>query len=114
MGSAENGDDYLNNLLHELLVNGVEWVHHEGKKKGKITLYALSTCVWCKKTKQLLTELGVDFYYIYVDELTPKEMEQVYEEVKKWNPSGSFPVLVIDDRKSIVGYREKDIREALA
>jgi glutaredoxin len=94
-------------------VKVVEWVHHEGKKKGKIALYALSTCVWCKKTKQLLTDLGVDFSYIYVDELPPKEMEKIVEEVKKWNPSGSFPVLVLDDRKTIVGYREKEIREAL-
>jgi len=26
--------------------------HVDGKNKGKIMLYALSTCVWCKKTKQ--------------------------------------------------------------
>jgi glutaredoxin-like protein NrdH len=91
----------------------VEWVHHEGKKKGKITLYALSTCGWCKKTKQLLTDLGVDFSYIYVDELSPPEMEKMYNEVKRWNPSGSFPVIVIDDRKTIVGFRENEIREAL-
>jgi len=91
----------------------VEWVHVEGKKKGKVVLYALSTCVWCKKTKQLLTGLGVDFSYIFVDELAPKEMEKVYEEVKRWNPSGSFPVLVLNDKKSIVGFRESEIREAL-
>jgi len=29
-----------------------------GKNKGQILLYALSTCVWCKKTKQLLDQLG--------------------------------------------------------
>ena len=91
----------------------MEWVHVEGKKKGKVVLYALSTCVWCKKTKQLLTGLGVDFSYIFVDELAPKEMEKVYEEVKRWNPSGSFPVLVLNDKKSIVGFRESEIREAL-
>lgn len=94
-------------------MNGVEWVHLDGKDKGKITLYALSTCVWCKKTKQLLMDLGVEFSYIYVDELPPQDMEKVYDEVKRWNPSGSFPVLVLDDRKSIVGFREKEIREAL-
>ncbi len=94
-------------------VTNMEWVHHEGKKKGVITLYALSTCVWCKKTKQLLTDLGVDFSYIYVDELPPTEMEEVYNEVKKWNPAGSFPVLVIDHNRTIVGYKEKEIREAL-
>ena len=28
--------------------------HVEGKKTKKIMLYALSTCIWCKKTKDLL------------------------------------------------------------
>ncbi|MDD1679584.1 MAG: glutaredoxin, partial [Methanomicrobiales archaeon] len=53
------------------MVNSVGWEHKEGKKKGKITLYALSTCGWCKKTKELLTDLEVDFSYIYVDRLPP-------------------------------------------
>jgi len=30
-------------------------------------LYALSTCVWCKKTKELLASLGVDHSYVFVD-----------------------------------------------
>ena len=33
-------------------------------------------------------------------------------QVEKFNKAGSFPTLVIDDRKSIVGFREKEIREA--
>jgi len=92
----------------------MEWIRHEGKKKGKVILYALSTCVWCKKTKQLLMDLGIEFSYVYVDELPLPELEKIYNEVKRWNPSGSFPVLVLDDRKSIVGFRENEIREALA
>jgi glutaredoxin-like protein NrdH len=110
---SDQDDLYITPTPWNTVVNGLDWVHHEGKNKGKIALYALSTCVWCKKTKQLLTELGVDFSYIFVDELSPKEMEKVVEEVKKWNPAGSFPVLVIDDSKCIVGFREKEIREAL-
>jgi glutaredoxin-like protein NrdH len=106
-------DGFLSYSCDGVQVNGVEWVHHEGKKRGKITLYALSTCVWCKKTKQLLMDLGVDFSYIYVDELPPREMEEIYEEVKRFNPAGSFPVLVLDGEKAIVGFREKEIREAL-
>jgi len=41
--------------------------HITGINKGKVVMYGLSTCVWCKKTRQLLTDLGVDFDYIYVD-----------------------------------------------
>lgn len=43
---------------------------------GKVIMYGLSTCVWCKKTKKLLTDLGVDFDYVYVDRLEGKEEEE--------------------------------------
>jgi len=87
--------------------------HVKGKNRGKIVLYALSTCGWCAKTKELLRELGVEFDYIYVDLLEGAEQDDTMNIVEKFNPSGSFPTLVIDNRKSIVGFREKEIREAL-
>jgi len=87
--------------------------HIEGKKVGKIMLYALSTCVWCKKTKRFLNKLGVDYYYIDVDLLDKEEMENVKEEVMRYNPKFSFPTTVINDKKCIVGYKEQEIREAL-
>ena len=88
-------------------------VHVKGKAKGKIVLYALSTCVWCKKTKNLLTELGVDFYYVYVDLLSGEERARVMDEITRHNPARSFPTLVINDNRRIVGYQEKTIREVL-
>lgn len=84
----------------------------DGKDKGKITLYALSTCIWCKKTKELLTSMGVSFNYIYVDLLKGEDRDKAIQEVKRYNSSSSFPTLVIGD-KGIVGYREKEIKEAL-
>lgn len=76
-------------------------------------LYALSTCGWCAKTKELLQDLGIAFDYSYVDLLEGKEQDEAMDQVEKFNPSGSFPTLVIDTKKSIVGFREKEIREAL-
>ncbi len=76
-------------------------------------MYGLSTCVWCKKTKKLLTDLGVDFDYIFVDQLDGEEEEKVVEELRRFNPSVSFPTTVINEDKTIVGFKEKEIREAL-
>jgi glutaredoxin-like protein NrdH len=87
--------------------------HVEGEKKGKIMLYALSTCGWCRKTKELLNELDVEYEYIYVDLLEYEDKDTAMDQVKKWNPKRSFPTLVIDD-KCIVGFKEDGIREALA
>jgi len=86
--------------------------HVDGKNKGKVMLYALSTCGWCAKTRDLLRELGIAFDYAYVDLLDGVEQSEAMDQVEKFNPSGSFPTLVIDSRKSIVGFKEKEIREA--
>jgi glutaredoxin-like protein NrdH len=85
----------------------------EGKVKGQITLYALSTCGWCKKTKGLLNELGVAYSYTDVDTLTGAERQSVMDEVRKWNPACSFPTLVINGSNCIVGFQEDEIRNLL-
>lgn len=87
--------------------------HISGVDRGKVVMYGLSTCVWCKKTKKLLTDLGVDFEYVYVDRLEGDEEDDAVEEVRRFNPSVSFPTTVINDEKAIVGFKEKEIRESL-
>jgi glutaredoxin len=85
----------------------------KGINKGKIILYALSTCGWCKKTKEFLKKLGVEYSYIYVDLLDDDEQESIIEEIKKYNPRRSFPTIIINDKDCIIGYKEKEIRKAL-
>ncbi len=87
--------------------------HVNGKTKGNIMLYALSTFGWCARTKELLRTLGVEFNYVYVDLLEGKEQDDAMNEVERWNPKGSFPTLVIRDTICIIGFREDEIREAL-
>lgn len=87
--------------------------HVDGREAGPVMLYALSTCQWCEKTRNLLAELGVAFDYLYVDLLDPGEFEQVYAKVREYNPRGSFPTLVANGQV-IVGFREEEIRGAFA
>jgi len=87
--------------------------HVSGTDKGKVLMYGLSTCVWCKKTKKLLTELGIEFDYVFVDKLEGEEENQAVEDIKRFNPSVSFPTTIINGEKAIVGFKEKEIREAL-
>ena len=84
-----------------------------GKKVGHVILYALSTCGWCRKTKQLLNDLGVEYEYEDVDLLTGDEKEGAINAVKRWNPDCSFPTLVINNSTCIIGYKENEIRDAL-
>ena len=87
--------------------------HIEGKDKGKILLYSLSTCIWCRKTKELLERLGVSYDYIFVDLLDGKDQDETMDDLKKWNPRCSFPTLVIYN-KVIIGFKKDEIREALS
>ena len=86
--------------------------HVSGMNKGQVKLYALSTCVWCKKTKQLLDQIGVEYDFVEVDLLPGDEKNKATEEVKKLNPRCSFPTLAVNEQ-CIVGYDEEKIKGAL-
>jgi len=87
--------------------------HVAGMRKDKrVFLWALSTCMWCKKTKKLLDDNGVEYTFTWVDQLEKEEQDRVLKEIEKHNPAVSFPTILIDG-KCIVGFDEKRIREAL-
>jgi glutaredoxin len=87
--------------------------HVKGRDKGDVMLYALSTCVWCKKTRRLLGDLGIKYSYVYVDLLPQKEQDEALDEVVRWNPDATFPTLVIDNSQCIAGYKPDALREKL-
>lgn len=89
------------------------FTHVDGKDCGKINFYGLSTCVWCRKTRQLLDKLGVAYDFVYVDLLTGEEQGRAMEEVRRWNPNESFPVLVFNDSSCVLGFDEEKIRAAV-
>ena len=77
-----------------------------------IKVFSLSTCSHCKATKKLLDECTIKFEFVDVDLLEGEERQAMVEEVKKVNERCSFPTIIIGE-KVIVGYKEKDIKEAL-
>lgn len=87
--------------------------HVTGKNKGKIVLYTLSTCIWCRKVKDLLNQLGAEYDYIEVDLLDETEKLQAVNDIKKWNPACSFPTMTLNEKKCIIGFAEDEIRAEL-
>ena len=73
----------------------------------KIKIYALSTCIWCKKTIEYFKKKGIPFEHIYVDLLDEDQSKQVSRELEELNPDRSFPTVLIGDRV-IVGYKTKE------
>jgi len=78
----------------------------------EVKLYTLSTCSHCKSTKRLLAECTIQYDVVEVDLTEGEERKAILEDIKKVNPRCSFPTLIIGD-KVIVGYKEKEIKEAL-
>ncbi|MDR2399932.1 MAG: glutaredoxin family protein [Endomicrobium sp.] len=88
--------------------------HVDGENdKESVFLYTLSTCVWCKKTKQFLIDINAKYDYIDVDLLVGAEQEKTMKELAKVNPQGGFPTILINKEKIIVGFQPDAIKEAL-
>lgn len=85
----------------------------DGNNKYNIKLFALSTCIWCKKTKELLNKLGFAYEYEDVDLLDKSEQKKVLSEIKKWVEETSFPILIINNEKCIKGFNEEEIKNTL-
>jgi len=86
--------------------------HVDGENKGNVTLYAISTCGWCKKTKRLLNDLNVAYDYVDVDLLNQDEKGKMKEKVRQCNPQLSYPTFKING-ECILGFKEPEIKEAL-
>lgn len=79
---------------------------------NSVKIYSLSTCSHCRSTKKLLNECSVEYDFVDVDVLEKDERKAIIADIKKINSKCSFPTIVIGE-KVIVGYKEKEIKEAL-
>lgn len=88
--------------------------HVAGTYNGhKVLLYALSTCIWCRKTRQLLEEENVEFDFVYVDLVDADERSAAREHIRKYSDRSSFPALIVDEEDCIIGFKPDLIRERL-
>ena len=85
-----------------------------GKKNNhKVVVYALSTCVWCKMTKQSLQDNNIEYEYIDVDLCEPEEKEQIRKKITSKGGSLNYPTTIVDDNILITGFRKDKLKEAL-
>ena len=79
-----------------------------------VILYALSTCIHCRHTRQFLEENNIDFDCTYVDKLEGDEQKQALEKVREVNPRLSFPTMIVGPAHTVVvGFNPEAIKEAL-
>jgi glutaredoxin-like protein NrdH len=92
----------------------MEFSKVSGKKNNhKVTLYALSTCVWCKLTKQFLNENEISYEFVDVDLLGKEDKQKVRQTITSKGGSLSYPTTIVDDKVVITGFRKDKLKEAL-
>ena len=78
------------------------------------TLYALSTCIHCRRVKVFLEDHEVEFDNIFVDKLRGDERKDIISKIREVNPKLSFPTLVVKEGQCVIVRFHKDqIEEAL-
>ena len=77
--------------------------------KHRVFLYTLSTCGWCKKTKEFLKEKGIAYEFIDVDTLKAEERKKAIEDLHNKKVQFGFPVIIIDENEPITGYQPDKI-----
>jgi len=83
------------------------------QNKHKVMLYALSTCVWCKMTKQFLKDSDVEYEYVDVDLSTENDKEKIRQHIQSKGGNLSYPSTIVDDKILITGFRKDLLKEAL-
>ena len=79
----------------------------------KVVVYALSTCVWCRMTKEFLKDNKIEFEYLDVDTCDVKETEQARQTILSKGGSLNYPITIIDNSKVVTGFRKDLLKEAL-
>jgi glutaredoxin len=77
----------------------------------KVSMYTLSTCPWCRKTKKFFAERNIPFTYIDYDLADEATQERILQELDAAGVTG-FPYVKIGD-EVIAGYQPERYSSAL-
>ena len=82
-------------------------------KKHKVFMYAISTCAWCKLTKNFLKDNNIEYEYVDVDLSSGEDREKIRREILKRGGRLSYPAIIVNDKILINGFRKDEIKETL-
>jgi glutaredoxin len=78
----------------------------------KVKLYTMSTCPWCMKTKQFLTEHDIAFECTEYDLVSKEEQKNIVNDMRSRGGGSAFPFIIIGD-EAIEGYDLARIKKCL-
>lgn len=97
------------------MLETLEYTKVQGQKADRgITVYALSTCGFCKRALAFLDANGFTYRYIHVDTIPLDIKNQVKAELRDtYKANVAFPFLTIGDSQHLVGFVEIDWKHTL-
>lgn len=99
---------------HKTAREKMEKIRVSGKNKThKVLMYAISTCAWCKMTKQFLKDNDVEYEYVDVDLASDEDHERIRKEITRLRAPPSYPTVIVDEKTVVSGFRKDKLKEAL-
>ena len=91
----------------------ITFIEEDGKiATNELTVFALSTCGFCRRGLNFLRENEVKFRYVYIDKIDFEIKSKLKKDLQeKFNKRIAFPFLVCNDDKACVGFVESEWRE---
>ena len=84
----------------------MDTVKVDGKRKDhQVFMYTISTCGFCKRTKQFMKDKDVEHEYIDVDKVSKEERDTIHKDIKNRGGRLAFPTIIIDNTMLITGFR---------
>lgn len=79
---------------------------------NKITIYALSTCLWCRKSKKYFEEKNIPFECVDYDKQDEDRQKEMMSEMRGAGCTGSFPFIKIGGA-CVQGYDPEEFEKLL-
>ena len=93
-------------------ISEIEFTRELGENKSwKVKLYVLSRGGFGRRALEFLRANSIEFEYVYVDELEENIANELRENLKrKFGRHVSYPFLIVDDKKCLIGFDEDEYR----
>ncbi|MBU0928605.1 MAG: glutaredoxin family protein [Spirochaetes bacterium] len=84
------------------------------KSSPLVTVYALSTCGFCKRAMTFLQNHGFAYRYVYMDQIPVETKNECKRELKEtFKVDVAFPFATVGDSEYLVGFIEPDWKKTL-
>ena len=102
-------------MLFRSMLDTLAYSEVKGSKTTPaITVYALSTCGFCKRAMKFLEANGFAYRYIHVDLIPVDTKNEAKRELKeKYHTDIAFPFVTVGNEEHLVGFIEADWKRTL-